>query len=766
MRPWQRTRQADRPGDAVESPSTPFSARQPEWPTVAPIQRIVGTMRPVSPQQDFADSLTSWRNPSFLAPLGHLVSADAPAGVIHRLIEPAAPPARGPGDPALEFAAAPARRPIRGGAVQRMLATISSWASRESHPSPAPAGDAPSGTTRVAPLPVAAPAPGSAPRAEPVTPVQRSAPGAAPVALPLASGTLTQAPSPTMPVLELPVQSATTGTAGQLQSSPAESHLPLDPLAAAGSDMSEAPTLGMDEAPRHETGMTTSPSVTQPTDGGVSGPADVTSQERRAIAPAVEASGRPAPLNLPAPVQRTAEGDRGSAMPAAVDAAPTLGMGAAPSVTQPAGGGERGPAEVSGTSAVPVVRASQPAPSQRPAHRQAQVQRTASVDPGAPLSRRLGLGPPLGPDAAASSHPAGSSNPARPMVEPPLVVPPVPTMAGPAETSETAAVDAIAPLLGQPGPVPVQGDAAAIDTTSVPVPTVQTAPEASPGGAEPPLPLLPVARIQASPMSSAADPPASPADAPQAATTERTLPAPIVPARPVLARLVGDWIPPLHTASAPTHPRADPPGRAQQGVAAGIQRTVAEPRFPSSAPVREHGGFLSSAPARDHPVGSIEQLAVPGLTSVAVGAPLPPVGYLNGGSAALPVQAISSSRHLAPVVQAVAPQTPVVQMPVVQTAEPLAEPTIEPAPGTAPGAVGGEPESPGAASSAASAEALPAGAPAAGAATGGGPAAGGPAAGGSPDELVKKLFDPLLRRLKTELRLDRERRGMLTDLRH
>ncbi len=39
------------------------------------------------------------------------------------------------------------------------------------------------------------------------------------------------------------------------------------------------------------------------------------------------------------------------------------------------------------------------------------------------------------------------------------------------------------------------------------------------------------------------------------------------------------------------------------------------------------------------------------------------------------------------------------------------------------------------------------------------------AAGADPDELVKKLFDPLLRRLKTELRLDRERRGRLTDLR-
>ena len=46
----------------------------------------------------------------------------------------------------------------------------------------------------------------------------------------------------------------------------------------------------------------------------------------------------------------------------------------------------------------------------------------------------------------------------------------------------------------------------------------------------------------------------------------------------------------------------------------------------------------------------------------------------------------------------------------------------------------------------------------------GDPAAAGGAA--QPDELVKKLFDPLLRRLKAELRLDRERRGSLTDLRH
>jgi hypothetical protein len=45
-------------------------------------------------------------------------------------------------------------------------------------------------------------------------------------------------------------------------------------------------------------------------------------------------------------------------------------------------------------------------------------------------------------------------------------------------------------------------------------------------------------------------------------------------------------------------------------------------------------------------------------------------------------------------------------------------------------------------------------------------AAASAAAAAEPEELLKKLFDPLLRRLKAELRLDRERRGALTDLRH
>jgi hypothetical protein len=42
-------------------------------------------------------------------------------------------------------------------------------------------------------------------------------------------------------------------------------------------------------------------------------------------------------------------------------------------------------------------------------------------------------------------------------------------------------------------------------------------------------------------------------------------------------------------------------------------------------------------------------------------------------------------------------------------------------------------------------------------------AAGATAVGQEPEELLKKLYDPLVRRLKAELWLDRERRGALTD---
>ncbi|MCA1670726.1 MAG: hypothetical protein LC799_00475 [Actinobacteria bacterium] len=308
--------------------------------------------------------------------------------------------------------------------------------------------------------------------------------------------------------------------------------------------------------------------------------------------------------------------------------------------------------------------------------------------------------------------------------------------------SPLPSVEEIAPLLGQSGSVAVQRDAAATDTAPG-----STAPEST--AVEPPLPTLPVLRVHDSSVA-ALDEPSSPADAPLTVPVEPASSAPIVSVHPVVARLVGDRTPPLLTAPSPMRGSASPAGRPRQdlhGAASSVQRIPAEPPLPGDGP------------GRDRAAGSIEQLTTAG---AAVGAPLRAAGYPNGGAVRLPVQLTTMVERPAPHV---GQRTPTVgyPAPVVQTApqEPApAEmvPPEAPSPGGAPTqdvppdvVTGGpgEPDNP---------DQVP---------TAAGAAVGGAAAGGAtPDELVKKLFDPLLRRLKTELRLDRERRGMLTDLRH
>ncbi|MGH3980407.1 MAG: hypothetical protein ACRDRZ_15605, partial [Pseudonocardiaceae bacterium] len=432
---------------------------RPAWTAAPPIQRSFDTLRPVSPQQEFAGSLVSWRDPSFLAPLGHLVSPDAPAGVIHRLIEPAAPPTARPAGPALAFAAAPPR----AGVVQRMLAAISPRASQESEPPPPmPGSGVPSRTRLAAPLPNPPPAPDPVvPSASRPVPVQRSAPGPA---------QLMQAPPPpSLPVLELPVQPTGTETASETTPEPepdAVDGAPLptaEPPPSGDGDDQEAPTLGM-ELPT---------SGTRPTgvDGGVSGSAGATEPEGRATAPVPEVSGRPAP---PHPtVQRTVE--TGPLPPAA-------------------------PPE------------------------------TTTGD--ATASRRLGLGPPLTPDAVTAQR-----VPASPVATPPVAVPPLPPRpTDPPELRGTGPVEGtgpddsplpaeeIAPLVGESGPVAAQRDVTAIGEpasrtvedanpplatsaaeTHPPGPAGVTAPGAPDTGPE--LPALPVLRVHDSAAPTSTDVP-------------------------------------------------------------------------------------------------------------------------------------------------------------------------------------------------------------------------------------------------------------------
>jgi hypothetical protein len=66
-------------------PATPPPTALPEpaprhWATLPPVQRALTAPPLVIDRQSFESSLQSWRSPAFLAPLGHLVTPDAPVG--------------------------------------------------------------------------------------------------------------------------------------------------------------------------------------------------------------------------------------------------------------------------------------------------------------------------------------------------------------------------------------------------------------------------------------------------------------------------------------------------------------------------------------------------------------------------------------------------------------------------------------------------------------------------------------------------------------
>ncbi|MGH4021380.1 MAG: hypothetical protein ACRDT0_19555, partial [Pseudonocardiaceae bacterium] len=178
------------------------------------------------------------------------------------------------------------------------------------------------------------------------------------------------------------------------------------------------------------------------------------------------------------------------------------------------------------------------------------------------------------------------------------------------------------------------------------------------------------------------------------------------------------------------------------------------------------------AHGRGQAAGSVNQ-PTPAAANVAQrltpDAPLRVAGYPGGAPGPLPVQLTPPVGHTAAAVQAVSRHAPMVQTAPLETASPQIVPevpaaAVTPVQDVPPEAATEVASGPGDLGPPESASAVPP----AGAPTGPGAPAGpgAPGAAGNPDELVKKLFDPLLRRLKNELRLDRERRGVLTDLHH
>ena len=135
--PWGRGRGAsasDSTAGDADSPSPgsadpPSAAFQPApagvpaaWTRLPPLQRSISDTTAVAPPAAFRSSLTSHQNPSFLAPLGHLVDPDGPGGVVGGLASSVGDPIPYEGVDELRVPDRPA--PTPGPAVQRRVATL------------------------------------------------------------------------------------------------------------------------------------------------------------------------------------------------------------------------------------------------------------------------------------------------------------------------------------------------------------------------------------------------------------------------------------------------------------------------------------------------------------------------------------------------------------------------------------------------------------------------------------------------------------------
>ncbi|MGA3564369.1 hypothetical protein [Melissospora conviva] len=414
------------------------------------------------------------------------------------------------------------------------------------------------------------------------------------------------------------------------------------------------------------------------------------------------------------------------------------------------------------------------------------VQRSAGPGPdpgGAPLPRRLGLGEPI----VAPSWPPGLPATAAPTpvvsrqaapdggVPPPVPSPPGPSYPKPAP----------APGLARPLPeLPVVGSTAGSAAGTTPPVTVarligdRPAQLLSPDQDRPssftPAPLPPrVQRIQWD-RGPAADPgPASGRSGHAASWTGSTT----------------DWTgqPATGSGQSPAG-RGDSTGSVRTAVATvqGLRETVTPGSWPTRATpvagaVGTESGPLLFGPTPGATPGAAPGAALGAALGAAPGAALPPGAFIQRTPESMPPAAAPGTPSPLTAAAATPPGRPLTlaravvppaaaspgvldrfftlqradgdgQGPAAVPEPAPPPPSPSPSPSNAPSPTGGEPGGPG--GTGATGAARPAGA----AGTAGATAAANKAM--EPEELLKKLFDPLLRRLKTELRLDRERHGL------
>ncbi len=737
--PWRRERD---PGPAGAGPApVPVPVVRGEWRALPPIQRVVARHPLLNPVQRFTGSLASWRDPSYLAPLGHLVGPAEPAGVADVARPVPADPA---GDPPVATPPGTRRRgprasvwstvvqrgtdapPARSVPPEPTVSAAAGWHGVESNGGgPGPVRIEPPGPDSPGPD---SPGPDSPGPALPVVgsrPVQRQV---ADEPVP-AGGDLPELPGDAPFPARDGVPAARPGPASNPPAGlavPAGARAPDFGHTSAGSPLPVAvqrfpaasPTVPV-RAVTPSGAFTTAPPVPLPplVVPAVAGPVPVAPEPQPlavehddwrstlgADPPPAEPLG--SPLAQPAPVDRATPADHAPA--------------------DQAGPANASPADRAG-AAGPVQR-SGPVPG---AEHQA-VQRSVSPPPSSPAARDAAAGRPVERPVVqrtvgqrpAVQHPA-VQHPAvqRPAVQRPVVQHPAvqrtvgqPAVGDPPQARRLGLGPPIDPVTLASSVLPdLPAESAEPPVTGESEPTAGTPPAATsttaPRMATMPTIATPTIAAPTAAMPTAAMPTAAPVLALQRQGAGR-------PAGPV----------PPHEPAAATVPLAAAPPVPPLVVA----RLVGE--RPIAAPLATNGTEEATAPV---PAAATAN-GVPNRTDTERLSPFVQRQALPAVPAAAPLTMLASPAP-GPAVRDASAAVPS-PVPVVQRVESAAEPDAS----TRPAAAAAEP--------AGAAGPVPAARPA--------------PPGGEPEELLARLYDPLLRRLKADLRLDRERRGVLTDQMH
>jgi len=818
MWPWRRRSQrtaqrsaASTPAPGVGAPTGDGPAGPPRsgtparrrdepaaWLGLPPIQRITPDEPRLNQPETFTGGLTAWRNPSYLAPLGHLVGAAEPAGVLHGAAAPVSDPMRAdPESLGRSHADDPTPMPF---AV----------------PAADPGRPAPALQRQVTAAPAHPPAP-----FPPLAPPSRDRP--VPVEPPPVSRLLTAPPPPVE--LHLP---AVEGPAGAREiGHPALPDLAeppeTPPLGRDAAEPPETPTLGRDAAvlpdatpaaaQRYSPGNPDGPGSRPGPAAGIAGPptsdgpgrgmpdlpvqrvpGDSARPHRRLglgepiVSPllppvnapesvgagdaALQRSPAAAPPLAHRPPAADGERDDGTGPVEGVTTATgdPAGLVGEVSVTRLAMGTGDSDADLGRSPVAPSTDTGIPAGSPPPIGRLPVVRTTgADTSPGAttPEPSTAPSPGPGGPPTVQMFVPTDVGTPAEGRVAPLIGPPPAPagpggepTLADPPNQGNRAADAADGPALpvvSRVGASPTSTDTVPGRATGAAPVTIDTAPAPSPDTG-------PGGNSERGDSPDAAGTVAGRPDTVDLVGGYGEAPVDAVSGQPdggrqpdtplplVVARLVGDRPARLLTAAGPDAPV--PAGPIVQRVtwqqagtpapAAAARVVTPQSGWPGSSRLVEPPGAPGAAAADVHAVAP-GQADAAGLFGAAGGGEPAPVQRWLGVLPASPARPASAGDR--PLVAYPGGPNPPAAGPgrdppsqVLQRAEPADAPPpadVPDPPAAAPPPPGDPP------------------------AVAGQPAAPGPTPGGEPEELLKKLYDPLLRRLKTELRLDRERHGVL-----